>query len=137
MLVTTRASFARSAEPAQTLRVPVRALDDFELQDVGFIKIDVEGYELATLRGADATIRRCRPNLLIEIDPQLLSEQQFAATFDWLTARGYRGHYLHEGQLVPCDKGAQRAQPNVVNFVFLPAPVMTRGESAPAAPSRR
>lgn len=50
--------------------VPLRRLDGFELDDVGFIKIDVEGHELAVLRGVEQTLRRCRPNLLFEADDQ-------------------------------------------------------------------
>jgi FkbM family methyltransferase len=33
------------------IAVPTRRLDDYELDAVGFIKIDVEGHELAVLRG--------------------------------------------------------------------------------------
>jgi FkbM family methyltransferase len=40
------------------IAVPTRRLDDYELDAVGFIKIDVEGHELAVLRGGTETIRR-------------------------------------------------------------------------------
>ncbi len=66
-------------EPANTLEDPdgsersevmvqTRRLDDYNLDAVGFIKIDVEGHELSVLRGGLATIRRCLPMLLIEIE---------------------------------------------------------------------
>ena len=42
-------------------RVQCSTLDSEELADVGFIKIDVEQHEREVLRGALATIRRCRP----------------------------------------------------------------------------
>lgn len=35
-----------------------------------FIKVDVEGAELAVLRGAQATLTRCSPDMLIEVHPQ-------------------------------------------------------------------
>src|SRR6476469_1552233 len=46
--------------------VETRRIDDYDLRDVGFIKIDVEGHELAVLAGAEATVARHKPNLLIE-----------------------------------------------------------------------
>lgn len=49
------------------IAVPARRLDDYEMDAVGFIKIDVEGHELAVLRGGSETIRRCLPSMLIEI----------------------------------------------------------------------
>ncbi len=52
----------------EAITVPTRPLDEFGLDDVGFIKIDVEGHELAVLTGAEQTLRRCRPTLLVEAD---------------------------------------------------------------------
>lgn len=43
-------------------------LDEFNLDEVDFIKVDVEGLETPFLDGAEATIRRCRPRLYIEIE---------------------------------------------------------------------
>ncbi|MGE5270682.1 MAG: FkbM family methyltransferase [Thiohalocapsa sp.] len=47
---------------------PVKAipLDSLGLEDVDFIKIDVEGWELDVVKGAEDTIRRCHPVILIE-----------------------------------------------------------------------
>jgi FkbM family methyltransferase len=41
-------------------------LDEFHLQDVDFIKIDVEGMEGAVLRGARNTLERCKPVVFFE-----------------------------------------------------------------------
>lgn len=46
--------------------VRVMLLDAFKLQGVGFIKLDVEGYEYFALKGAESTIKRDRPVILIE-----------------------------------------------------------------------
>lgn len=50
-------------EEAGTLRVPVRRLDDFLPALAGrgraLLKLDVQGFELAVLRGGSETLRRC------------------------------------------------------------------------------
>lgn len=51
-----------------TFRVPLRTLDSFQLSDVGFIKVDVEGYEEPLLYGAEETLRRNCPAIYIEIE---------------------------------------------------------------------
>jgi len=48
--------------------VPLGKLDDFQLERVDFIKIDVEGFESKVLEGAAETIERCRPIMYIEND---------------------------------------------------------------------
>ena len=50
--------------------VPMRTLDSCGLEDVDFIKIDVEGYERHVLLGAVETLRRCRPTLIVEQKPR-------------------------------------------------------------------
>lgn len=47
-------------------KVPIRTLDSYELEDVGLIKIDVEGMEPEVLRGAIDTIHRCHPRIFAE-----------------------------------------------------------------------
>lgn len=46
--------------------ISVEPLDSFGLRDVGFIKLDVEGYELFALKGAIRTIKRDKPVILLE-----------------------------------------------------------------------
>lgn len=41
-------------------------LDQFDFNEVDFIKIDVEGHELSVVTGAIETLKRCKPVLLIE-----------------------------------------------------------------------
>lgn len=41
-------------------------IDMLELDNVALIQLDVEGHELQALRGAEHTLRRCRPTVLIE-----------------------------------------------------------------------
>ena len=57
-----------SGRTVKTVVAPMRTLDSFQLTQVGFIKIDVEGHEEAVLRGGLATLKREMPNLMIEIE---------------------------------------------------------------------
>lgn len=41
-------------------------LDSYGIPSAGLIKIDVEGHEAAVVKGAEATIRRCRPVIVVE-----------------------------------------------------------------------
>ena len=49
------------------LKIPVKTVDDFNLDDVDFIKIDVEGHEYQVVNGALNTIKKCRPLIMLEI----------------------------------------------------------------------
>ena len=46
--------------------IPMASLDSLRLADVDLIKIDVEGYELPVIDGGRETIRRWRPNIVVE-----------------------------------------------------------------------
>lgn len=46
--------------------IPVMSLDDFTFEHVDFIKVDVEGYEKFVIEGAEKTIRRHKPVLIVE-----------------------------------------------------------------------
>jgi FkbM family methyltransferase len=56
------------------IRVRTLALDRLAERAIGFIKIDVEGYELEVLRGARNLISRHQPNLFVEVHPQFQLE---------------------------------------------------------------
>ena len=49
-------------------QVPVATLDSFNFENVGFIKLDVEGFEEQVLRGGVETILRDKPIMYIEDD---------------------------------------------------------------------
>ncbi len=64
----------------------LRTLDGFGFSDVSLIKIDVEGYELEVLKGAEELIRRERPALIVEIREV---DQAREETFRKLDELGY------------------------------------------------
>jgi FkbM family methyltransferase len=74
-------------------RCPVRTLDSFGLAP-SFVKIDVEGYEHAVLRGATETLRRHEPTILVE---RFWHDDR---VFDMLGGLGYAEVRLEGGRLV-------------------------------------
>lgn len=92
--------------PAGTDPVPITVatarLDDLELADVRFIKIDTEGHEQAVLRGAEATIARDRPTLLIEIEQG--SDRSVDDVFADVEALGYAGRFLQGRRWRPLEE---------------------------------
>ena len=64
--------------------VPVHTLDSYDIP-CGFMKIDVEGYELEVLRGAVDTIARCKPIMYIEDDRR----EKSAALRAFIVGLGY------------------------------------------------
>lgn len=57
------------AERLVEIEVELCSIDSLGAAPVSFIKIDVEGHEVEVLEGAEATIRRGRPRLLVEVRP--------------------------------------------------------------------
>lgn len=49
--------------------IPMITLDSLALEEVDFMKLDCEGYELFALRGAVDTIARCKPVIIVEQKP--------------------------------------------------------------------
>jgi FkbM family methyltransferase len=71
---------------------------------VTFIKCDVEGHELAVLRGAEGTLRRSQPALLVEIEQRhLIDGANVSDTFEHLLACGYVGYAVDHTGLRPLD----------------------------------
>jgi FkbM family methyltransferase len=120
----TRASLEKPAGECEVLDVDVRTIDSFALPRVDFIKIDVEGAEAATLRGAAETLDRHRPALLVEIDRTRHTRDSFDGLLGWLAARGYVPHVLAGGRLRRSDDAWADAAAHF-NFLF-PAPSRAR-----------
>ena len=77
---------------------PLATLDSFDLKDVDLIKIDVEGYELDVVKGAEETLRRCRPVVVVEQkgeDGRLGMETDGA--LHWLEWLGMRSEFCIGG----------------------------------------
>jgi FkbM family methyltransferase len=80
-------------KPVRRVNVAMRTLDSLSLPAVGFIKLDVEGHELAVLRGARRLLARDRPTLLVELEERF-GEGSIARLRDFVAPLAYRGLYL-------------------------------------------
>jgi FkbM family methyltransferase len=89
--------------------IPTLLIDDLALPVCDLIYLDIEGAELAALRGAVDTIARCRPVIAVEINKNLayvgLSESEVTG---FVTSQGYR-HAMSVGSdqvFVPAEWSA-------------------------------
>ena len=82
----------------QVIQVKVDCLDNLNYNNVGFIKIDVEGNELHTLRGAEKTIVRDRPVIYFECADSHLITQDYTCTdlYTWFNDIGYTVYDLDD-----------------------------------------
>lgn len=72
-------------------------LDSIINEEISFIKMDIEGFELRALHGAQQIIRKYRPLLAINVDHQISDLWQIVNYLDELKLdyRFYLRHYLH------------------------------------------
>ncbi|WP_030669252.1 FkbM family methyltransferase [Streptomyces cellulosae] len=91
-------SLVRRDIHGRALDVRCVTLDELGLRDVGFIKVDVDGNELAVLRGATVVLTRDRPALFIELESRI---QPIAPVVTYLSLLGYNGWVLPRDTWVP------------------------------------
>jgi hypothetical protein len=78
--------------------VPLEKLDNLFKDDVGFIKIDVEGHEAQVLDGASETLIRCQPRLLVEIEERHAAGSTHSVPRS-LAQLGYKGFFIYSNRL--------------------------------------
>ena len=76
----------------QEITVEVRTVDSFDFEDVGFIKVDVEGNEYDVLMGAEKTIDRFSPTCMIECYPKF-SKIPDSNIYNFFNSRNYNCAY--------------------------------------------
>jgi FkbM family methyltransferase len=78
--------------------VKCQTLDDYKIDDIGLIKIDVEGHELAVLHGAQETLARNRfPPIIFEVwnDEWYASQKEKLFQYILQMPGGYKLHPLN------------------------------------------
>lgn len=114
------------AGDARTIQVTLTTIDTlFPAEDIGFIKIDVEGHERAVLNGARATIARCLPVMLIECEERM-NPGGLNELIDYFGQWKYDCKFLKNGELHDISEFRHErdqvwgASPYINNFFFTP-----------------
>jgi FkbM family methyltransferase len=90
-------------KPHYTFEIDLIRLDDLNLNNVGFMKIDVEGHELLVLNGAKNMIKNNLPIILIEIEQRHI-DFPIENVFSYLESFGYCGYFYFSKRLQPLSK---------------------------------
>ncbi len=80
--------------------VQMLPLDSYDIAP-NFIKIDVEGCELKVLKGAEKTIEKSRPKMVVEINKSALQRQGSTSNevLDWLEQHEYTWRIIEDTTL--------------------------------------
>lgn len=112
-------------EDCKILEINVSTLDkyvtDNELNRIDFIKADIEGAEFLMLKGAEFTLRKYRPILMLEV--QAHSTKLFGYVpedlFEWLKKIGYKAYYVNASyELVKYNNSLDQSELPDYNFIF-------------------
>ncbi len=104
-------------EDFKKVRVKIDKLDNISINNIGFMKIDVEGHELEVIEGAKETITKDKPILLIEIEKRH-SKRPVEETIEKICNLNYECFFVKDKELIPVEKLNDKNLEN--NFFFLP-----------------
>ena len=97
------------------LLVETKPLDSYMLENVGAIKIDVEGHEMSVLAGAMDTLTRCGPSMIIEAEnrhrPNTVRD-----VFQFMERLNFCGYFLLNGLMTPIAKFDAKLHQNPANI---------------------
>ena len=123
-------------EPYLEIEVETRRLDDYGLSNIGFIKIDVEGFEQHVIEGASHTIQQNKPILLIEIE-EMHTGHSLETSLQKITVLGYTCFFIFRGVLHTLGsfdiqkhnreikKNGTKLENYVFNYIFIPESCLT------------
>ena len=100
-----------------SINVEIRKLDDLLLDNIGFIKIDVEGHELSVLNGGMRTITSYLPNMLIEIEERHKKDSVITCV-QTLEKLGYSCYFVFNNKIFPFSEfnfDFHQKEENIIN----------------------
>jgi len=110
---------ANKIEKYKKIPIKTKKLDDIELKnEIGFIKIDVEGHEKNVVIGGKSLIHKNKPVMLIEIEKKH-TNKPIIETINFIKELNYECFYLLEDKLINIKKNIDDKLVNN-NFIFLP-----------------
>jgi FkbM family methyltransferase len=119
----------RNLVGGQKIEVDVTTIDLEEHENVGFIKLDVEGHELEVLRGGIKTITEQRPVCMVEVYPKF-NNGPVRDTFEFFFDKNYKCFYNNQKtglqEVRDVDHGVVVAEDDVLqkdhdgDFLFVP-----------------
>lgn len=86
-------------------------------ENIGFIKIDVEGHEKNVLLGAEKIIKKCKPNLLVEIEERHTNDK-VQNIVNFINDLGYKSFFSDGQNFIETTKLNNYSTKN--NFFFIP-----------------
>ena len=111
-------------DPSEDYAVDVKRLDSFQLKQVGFIKIDVEGLEQKVLDGGRETIAASRPIVQAELIERM-APGCIAAANAYFQALDYVGFFVGPDRRTVFDLETFDGSQKVENFLFAPMDKVT------------
>lgn len=125
----------KQREKFQAYEVQTVTLDQY-FQDchshIGAVKIDVEGHELAVIRGARELLLSHRPVVVCESEQRHMSKGCVNDLFDLMIELRYEGYFVDDGQLKPISEFVPSIHQSEIgerfwdqphycnNFIFIP-----------------
>jgi len=98
-------NLSNNISPITTEKVSTKALDDYNLNDVGFIKIDVEGAEIDVLKGAINTLKNNNyPPFIFEVWPDEWFKNQRDELFEYIKQIGYNTQLIYSNNMYLATK---------------------------------
>ena len=74
-------------------------MDEYELKRLDCIKIDVDSYDFAVLRGAEKTISEFNPYIMVELNHALnLRNENVVQALEWIYSQGYESAEVYDSE---------------------------------------